>query len=64
MTNKTLAFIILIFILLMTLLFLSQNLKTLFPIQEEYQFNQTVKEFSPVLEFKIENESLKKLKQH
>jgi hypothetical protein len=44
----------------MTLLFLSQNLKTLFPIQEEYQFNQTVKEFSPVLEFKIENGSLKK----
>jgi len=47
----------------MTLLFLSQNFNTLFSIQEEYQFNQTVKEFSPVLEFKIENESLKKLNQ-
>jgi len=60
MTNKTLAFVIFTFILLMTLLFLSQNFNTLFSIQEEYQFNQTVKEFSPVLEFKIENESLKK----
>ena len=63
MTNKTLAFVIFTFILLMTLLFLSQNFNTLFSIQEEYQFNQTVKEFSPVLEFKIENESLKKLNQ-
>jgi hypothetical protein len=57
MTNKTLALTIFTFIVLMTLLFSSPNLKTLFPIQEEYQFNQTIKEFSPVLEFKIENES-------
>jgi hypothetical protein len=60
MANKIFALIVLSSLIMILLLFLSHNFNTLFPIQEEYRFNQTVKEFSPILEFKIENESLKK----
>jgi hypothetical protein len=61
MINKTFVLITFASLLLLALLFLFQNFNNLFPTQEEYQFNQTIKEFSPILEFKIENESLKKV---
>ena len=60
MATKMFVLAIFFSLLIIAFLLLTQNFNTLFPIQEEYQFNQTVKEFSPVLEFKIENGSLKK----
>jgi len=51
-------FIFLIVILILALIF--HSLKDFFVVEEEYKFNQTVKEFTPILEFKMENESLKR----
>jgi hypothetical protein len=48
MATKMFVLVIFFSLLIIAFLLLTQNLKTLFPIQEEeYQFNQTVKEFSP-----------------
>lgn len=61
MTNKTPIHIAFISLLLLSLILLFQNITNIFPYREEYQFNLTVKEFSPILELKMENESLKKV---
>ena len=60
MKNKTLIQVTLISLILLTLILLFQNLISIFLYREEYQFNLTVKEFSPILELKMENEILKK----
>ena len=58
--NKPLNNAFLISLLLLIILLLFQNISSLIPFQEEYRFNITVKEFSPIFELKVENESLKR----
>lgn len=60
MIKEIIIFAIFVLILLFAYFLLNQNLNFLFPLEEEYQFNESVKEFRPMLELRVENENLKK----